>query len=66
MQIFLFSCLVLLSSPFIIPVPTGSERCMVIYSVNQEDTIKLTVKFPKDHSIEQFYDFIAEIRDLQG
>lgn len=39
---------------------------MVIYSISQEDTIKLTIKFPKDHSIEQYYDYIAEIRDLKG
>jgi hypothetical protein len=66
MKILLFLCLASLCSSILVPVTTGQERCMIIYSVNQEDTIKIGMKFPEDASITNHYDYIAEIRDLEG
>lgn len=39
---------------------------MVIYSINEEDTIKISIKFPKDPQVEQFYDYFSYIKDLSG
>lgn len=66
MVLFPFFLLATLSSSFIIPVPTNSERCMIIYSMNHEDTIKVTIKFPQDRQISEFYDYLTSIKDLQG
>ena len=66
MRVFLFFALSFLAYSFIIPIPTGSERCMVIYSMDQEDSIKISVKFPEDNTVEKYYDYITEIRDLAG
>jgi hypothetical protein len=66
MRIFPFLALPLLAYAILIPITTGTQRCMVIYSVNQEDTIKITIKTPQDPIIATFYDYIAQIRDLAG
>ena len=59
MKLFLFFLLVLLAQSFLIPVPTDQERCMIVYSLDHEDTIKITIKTPSDPSINDFYDYIT-------
>lgn len=59
MKLLLFFLLGLLSQAFLIPVPTDQERCMIVYSLDHEDTIKITVKTPTDPTINDFYDYIA-------
>ena len=66
MTLFLLLLQVVVSMSFIIPVPTNSHRCMIIYSMNPEDTIKVTIKFPKDPKISEFYDYLVSINDLKG
>ena len=39
---------------------------MIIYSMNPQDTIKITIKFPQERQISEFYDYLASIRDLKG
>ena len=39
---------------------------MALYSLNEDDSLKVSVKFPVDSSVDKFYDFITEIRDLNG
>ena len=39
---------------------------MALYSLNAEDSVKVSVKFPADSSVDKFYDLVTEIRDLAG
>lgn len=57
MKVLLFLNLLLAAWAILVPVDTGSSRCMVIYSVSHEDTIKIGLKFPADSRVEQFYDY---------
>jgi len=66
MKSFLFILHISIALSFVIPIPTNSERCMIIYSINHEDTVKITIKFPQDKNVVDFYDYLATIRDLQG
>lgn len=34
--------------------------------MNQEDTIKIGLKFPDDPKIQQIYDYTLRIKDLEG
>ena len=36
---------------------------MVIYSTGDQETIKLNIKFPKDQSINQHYDYQIDLVD---
>lgn len=59
MSIFPFLLLVCLGYAIIIPIQTGEERCMALYSLSEEDSLKVSVKFPADSSIENFYDYVT-------
>ena len=39
---------------------------MALYSVEDEESVKISVKFPVDSSLDNFYDFSTEIRDFNG
>lgn len=39
---------------------------MALYSLNEEDSLKVSIRFPADSSVERFYDYVTEIRDLAG
>ena len=65
MRILLF-VLPLLTTSFLIPIPTNMERCMVVYSTKTDDTIKISVKFPQDSSIENHYNYQVNVKDLNG
>jgi len=66
MNILLLTLLAITCTSIILPIHTDSQRCMVIYSDNQDDTIKINIKFPADPTIEQHYHYIAQIKDLRG
>lgn len=66
MQVFLWLCLAATTSAIMVPVETGTERCMVIYSMSEEDTIKIGLKFPSDPRVEQFYDYSLKVKNLAG
>lgn len=66
MKALLLFTLMLSAWAILVPVPTGSERCMVIYSMSHEDTIKIALKFPSDARVEQFYDYSISVKDLSG
>jgi hypothetical protein len=66
MRVWLWLCLAAAVAAVMVPVETGSERCLVIYSINQEDTIKIGLKFPDDARIQQFYDYSLRVKDLAG
>lgn len=39
---------------------------MALYSKGEQDSVKVSVRFPEDSSIDEFYDYITEIRDLSA
>lgn len=39
---------------------------MVIYSMSQEDTIKIALKFPSHVQLDHFYDYKFRVQDLHG
>jgi hypothetical protein len=66
MKLFLCFWLVVAAVGIMVPVETGSERCLVIYSMSEEDTIKIGLKLPNDSRVQQFYDYRFKVRDLNG
>jgi hypothetical protein len=66
MEILLWTLLALQTTAILVPVETGSMRCLAIYSSQQEDTIKVSMQFPRDAVLEMHYDYVALIRDLSG
>jgi hypothetical protein len=66
MKILLFLILAAVARAILVPIETGTERCMIIYSMSQEDTIKIGLKFPSDHRVDQLYDYSLKVKDLAG
>lgn len=64
MQLFLLFCLSTLAASFILPLTPGTPRCMVVYSLSQEDTIKITIAVPQDQLISQSYTFVSSLQHL--
>ena len=66
MEILVWTLLALQTAAILVPIETGSMRCLAIYSSQQEDTIKVSMQFPRDAVLEMHYDYVALIRDLSG
>jgi hypothetical protein len=67
MQSQLLLCGLLLCSTVALEIAVTSSlpRCMIVYTTNEDDFLKIDIKFPKIHSVDAKNYYIIELKNTE-